>query len=74
MPVDEVATVQSRLENWPLELELLEEQISQTVLTLNDVRGAIPQLRRLWEEYGTTVGLLGGLGAPIERDARFSVI
>ncbi len=72
--MDEVATVRSRLEYWLQELELLEEQLSQTDLTLQDAKGAIPQLERLQEEYCTIVGLLGGLGAPIEKDTRFSVI
>ncbi len=43
-------------------------------LTSNDAKTAIPQLEKVREEYSNIVGQLGGLGAPIERDARLLVI
>ncbi len=74
MPVDEVVTVRSCLEYWLQELELLEKQLSQADLTPNDAKGAIPQLEKVREEYFIIVGQFGRLGAPIEKDARLSVI
>ncbi len=74
VPVDEVATARSRLDYWILELELLEEQLSQAELTPNEAKCAIPQLEKVRDEYSNIAGLLGGLGAPIDKDARISVI